>query len=145
MASVTGCRAWGLMSGRYVPKFEAALGRPVTGEELEAFSEDAHGGWWETSMMLLLRPDLVGGGWRDLPAARYSMAHRLIPNYPVRNGGQGKIERESVGEGKRGELGGGRGGVRFRPGGAPTWSAAAGAISRPPAIPWRTGSSPTTR
>jgi len=91
MASVTGYLAWGLMSGRYVPKFEAALGRPITDEEREAFSEDAHGGWWETSMMLLLRPDLVGGGWRDLPAARYSMAHRLIPNYPMRNGGQGYI------------------------------------------------------
>jgi creatinine amidohydrolase/Fe(II)-dependent formamide hydrolase-like protein len=91
MASVTGYLAWGLMSGRYVRKFEAALGRPITDEELQAFSEDAHGGWWETSMMLLLRPDLVGGGWRDLPAARYSMAHRLIPNYPVRNGGQGYV------------------------------------------------------
>jgi hypothetical protein len=42
-------------------------------------------------MMLLLRPDLVGDGWRDLPAARYSMAHRLIPNYPLRNGGQGYV------------------------------------------------------
>ncbi|HWM77674.1 MAG TPA: creatininase family protein, partial [Methylomirabilota bacterium] len=91
MASVTGYLAWGLMSGRYVPKFEAALGRPITDEERNAFSEDAHGGWWETSMMLLLRPDLVGDGWRDLPAARYSMAHRLIPNYPLRNGGQGYV------------------------------------------------------
>ncbi len=27
----------------------------------------------------------------DLPAARYSRAHRLIPNYPVRNGGQGYV------------------------------------------------------
>jgi hypothetical protein len=42
-------------------------------------------------MMLLLRPDLVGDGWRELPAARYSMAHRLIPNYPLRNGGQGYV------------------------------------------------------
>jgi len=91
MASVTGYLAWGLWSGRYVTKFEAALGRPITDEEREAFLEDAHGGWWETSMMLLLRPDLVGGGWRDLPAARYSMAHRLIPNYPMRNGGQGYV------------------------------------------------------
>jgi creatinine amidohydrolase len=91
MASVTGYLAWGLMSGRYVPKFEAALGRTLTDEERVAFSEDAHGGWWETSMMLLLRPDLVGDGWRDLPPTRYSMPHRLIPNYPLRNGGQGYV------------------------------------------------------
>jgi len=91
MASVTGYLAWGLWSGRYAERFEAALGRPVTGEERAAFAEDAHGGWWETSMMLLLRPDLVGDGWRDLPAARYSLAHRLIPNYPLRGGGQGYV------------------------------------------------------
>jgi creatinine amidohydrolase len=91
MASVTGYLAWGLMSGRYVPRFEAALGRPITDEERGAFAEDAHGGWWETSMMLLLRPDLVGDGWQDLPAARYSMPRRLIPNYPLKNGGQGYV------------------------------------------------------
>ena len=91
MASVTGYLAWGFMSGRYRPKFEAALGRPLTSEERTAFSEDAHGGWWETSMMLLLRPDLVGDGWRDLPPSRYSMPHRLIPNYPLRSGGQGYV------------------------------------------------------
>ena len=32
-----------------------------------------------------------GDGWRDLPPARYSMSHRLIPNYPLRNGGQGYV------------------------------------------------------
>jgi creatinine amidohydrolase len=91
MASLTGYLAWGLMSGRYLPKFEAALGRGLTDDERLALSEDAHGGWWETSVMLLLRPDLVGEGWRDLPPARYSTAHRLIPNYPLRNGGQGYV------------------------------------------------------
>ncbi|HEV8227049.1 MAG TPA: creatininase family protein [Methylomirabilota bacterium] len=91
MASLTGYLAWGLMSGRYLPKFEAALGRGLTDDERLALSEDAHGGWWETSVMLLLRPDLVGEGWRDLPPARYFTAHRLIPNYPLRNGGQGYV------------------------------------------------------
>jgi creatinine amidohydrolase len=91
MASITGYLAWGLLSGRYVPKFEAALGRALTEEERVAFFEDAHGGWWETSMMLFLRPDLVGEGWRDLPPARYSKPQRLIPNYPLRQGGQGYV------------------------------------------------------
>jgi len=91
MASVTGYLAWGLMSGRYVPRFEAALGRPITDEERNAFSEDAHGGWWETSLMLALRPDLVDDGYRTLPAARYSLRERLVPNYPLRHGGQGYV------------------------------------------------------
>ena len=96
MASVTGYLAWGLMAGRYLPKFEAALGRPLTDDERVALSEDAHGGWWETSVMLLLRPDLVGEGWRDLPPARYSMPQRLIPNYPLRSGGQGYVGHPSL-------------------------------------------------
>jgi len=91
MASITGYLAWGLLSGRYTARFEAALGRPVTDEERQAFAEDAHGGWWETSVMLLLRPDLVGDGWRDLPPARYPLPRRLIPNYPLRDGGQGYV------------------------------------------------------
>src|SRR5262249_58576443 len=77
--------------GRYVAKFEAALGRALTEEERVACSEDAHGGWWETSVMLLLRPDLVGEGWRELPPARYSKPQRLVPNYPLRSGGQGYV------------------------------------------------------
>jgi creatinine amidohydrolase len=91
MTSITGYLAWGLLSGRYTARFEAALGRPITDEERQAFAEDAHGGWWETSVMLLIRPDLVGDGWRDLPPARYSLPSRLIPNYPLRNGGQGYV------------------------------------------------------
>ena len=91
MASITGYLAWGFMSGRHRPKFEAALGRALTDEERTALSEDAHGGWWETSVMLLLRPDLVGDGWRDLPPARYSMPHRLVPNYPLRGEGRGYV------------------------------------------------------
>ena len=41
--------------------------------------------------MLLLRPELVDPGYRDLPPARYSMAQRLRPNYPLRGGGQGYV------------------------------------------------------
>ncbi|HET7874706.1 MAG TPA: creatininase family protein [Methylomirabilota bacterium] len=91
MASFTGHLAWEFLRGRYLPKIEAALGRPLNDEERRAFAEDAHGGWWETSVMLLLRPDLVRDGYRDLPPARYSLGHKLVPNYPLRNGGQGYV------------------------------------------------------
>ena len=49
------------------PAIEAELGRPLSAVEREAFAEDAHGGWWETSIMLVLRPDLVDDGYRTLP------------------------------------------------------------------------------
>ena len=41
--------------------------------------------------MLLLRPDLVDGGYRTLPAARYSLSDKIVPNYPLRNGGRGYV------------------------------------------------------
>ena len=42
-------------------------------------------------MMLMLRPDLVDEAYRDLPSATYSLAKRLVPNYPLRNGGRGYV------------------------------------------------------
>ncbi len=91
MASFTGHLAWEFLRGRLLSRIEAGLGRPLSAGERQAFSEDAHGGWWETSIMLVLRPDLVDEGYRRLPAARYSLAERLVPNYPLRNGGAGYV------------------------------------------------------
>lgn len=91
MASVSGYLAWQFLRGRYVPAIEEALGRELSAEERAAFADDAHGGLWETSLMLWLRPDLVASHYRDLPAARYSLPRRLVPNYPLRNGGQGYV------------------------------------------------------
>ena len=91
MASFTGHLAWQFLRGRYVDRIEAELGRPLTVAERDAFAEDAHGGWWETSLMLLLRPDLVDESFRTLPPARYSLISRVVPNYPLRNGGQGYV------------------------------------------------------
>jgi len=91
MASFTRHLAWEFLRGRLLPQIEAGLGRPLSPAERLAFSEDAHGGWWETSLMLALRPDLVDDGYRTLPAARYSLRERLVPNYPLRHGGQGYV------------------------------------------------------
>ena len=91
MASFTGHLAWEFMRGRYVDKIETALGRALTADERHAFAEDAHGGWWETSLMLLLRPDLVDTSYRTLPPARYSWPRRVVPNYALKNGGQGYV------------------------------------------------------
>ncbi len=91
MASFTGHLAWEFLRGRLLPRIEAGLGRPLSATERAAFSDDAHGGWWETSLMLALRPDLVDDAYRTLPAARYSLRERLVPNYPLRRGGQGYV------------------------------------------------------
>ena len=91
MASVTGYMAWQFLRGRYLPRVEAVLGRPLTEEERRALAEDTHGGWWETSLMRLLRPDLVDEGYRTLPPVRYSLTEKLRPNYPLRNGGLGYV------------------------------------------------------
>jgi creatinine amidohydrolase len=91
MASLSGHLAWEFLRGRYLGKIEAALGRALSSEERRAFAEDSHGGWWETSVMLLLKPHLVDEGYRRLPPALYSPSQKLVPNYPLRNGGEGYV------------------------------------------------------
>src|SRR3990172_7001769 len=48
--------------------------------------------------MLVLRPDLVDPGYRDLPPARYRLAARVVPNYPLKNGGQGYVGHPAMGD-----------------------------------------------
>lgn len=91
MASLSGWLAWEFLRGRLRERVEAALGRPLSEAEGHALADDAHGGWLETSLMLMLRPELVAEDWRELPPARYSLAERLVPNYPLRNGGRGYV------------------------------------------------------
>jgi creatinine amidohydrolase/Fe(II)-dependent formamide hydrolase-like protein len=98
MASISGYLAWAFLRGRFLPRVEAALGRPLTLDERRAFAEDAHAGWWETSLMLLLRPDLVDGAYRDLPPARYSWSARLRPNFARRAGGLGYVGHPALGD-----------------------------------------------
>ena len=100
MASFTGHLAWEFMRGRFVDRIETALGRPLTEAERAAFADDAHGGWWETSLMLLLRPDLVDASYRELPPARYSLPARVVPNYPLKNGGQGYVGHPALADPK---------------------------------------------
>jgi creatinine amidohydrolase len=91
MASFTGHLAWQFLRGRYLEQIEVALGRALSDGERRAFAEDAHGGWWETSMMLMLRPDLVDPSYRTLPPARYGLHEKVRPNYPLKNGGAGYV------------------------------------------------------
>jgi creatinine amidohydrolase len=91
MTSFSGHLAWEFLHGRYLDRVQAALGRPLSDEERRALADDAHGGFWETSMILGLRPDLVDPAYRTLPPARYSLARRLRPNYALKGGGRGYV------------------------------------------------------
>ena len=48
----------------------SALGQPLTREERRQLRTDWHAGWWETSLMLVARPDLVRPEYKELPEVR---------------------------------------------------------------------------
>ncbi len=86
MLSVSGQVLWEFMRGGYANRLEAAMGRPFTLAEREALPGDTHAGMWETSLILLLRPDLVSPVYAELPAARFSLIQALRRNYPLQLG-----------------------------------------------------------
>lgn len=57
--SPIGAVATKFFSGAYLEELDKMLPRPLTDEEREFLRVDWHAGWWETSLMLLARPDLV--------------------------------------------------------------------------------------
>jgi creatinine amidohydrolase len=65
------------LRGDLVDRISAACKRPLTDEERDVFKMDYHAGWWETSMMLWLRPELVDSSYAELPEA-------LIPIWKAR-------------------------------------------------------------
>ena len=67
-------------------RLEALLGRPFTRDEREAIRGDTHAGLWETSLLLLIRPDLVNPGYASLPPTRFTLLEALRKNYPLRLG-----------------------------------------------------------
>ncbi len=86
MLSVSGPVLWKFLRGKYSRRLAHALGRPVTPEEKEAMRGDAHAGLWETSLLLRIRPELVGSEYRDLPPQRFSLRKAVRRNYPLRFG-----------------------------------------------------------
>lgn len=86
MFSLSGPVLWKFLRGKYRHRLEALIGRPLTIEEGEAVRGDAHGGLWETSLLLRCRPELVGGEYSNLPPQRFSLLDAVVPNYPLRLG-----------------------------------------------------------
>ncbi len=67
MHNLSGAMAIRFLSGEFTERISANLSRPLTEEEKELLKKDTHGGWWETSMMLYLRPELVDEQYKSLP------------------------------------------------------------------------------
>jgi creatinine amidohydrolase len=60
MHNLSGALAIRFLRGEFVERISTRLPKPLTPEEKELLANDIHGGWWETSMMLYLHPELVG-------------------------------------------------------------------------------------
>jgi creatinine amidohydrolase len=88
--SFTGHIAWEFLRGKYWPQIRERLS--LTTEEAEALKDDAHGGQWETSMMLKLRPDLVDKEFKNLKPFAVKLIEKLRPNYALKmEGGKGYV------------------------------------------------------
>lgn len=82
--SFTGHLVWEFLQGRYWSEIKKQLN--LTEEEDQALKEDAHAGQWETSMMLMLRPDLVDPSYKSLNPFTAKLYERVFHNYPLKKG-----------------------------------------------------------
>ncbi len=67
MLSPIGPLAVKFYTGGYADQLDQVLPRPLTEEERQIMLQDWHAGWWETSLMLLARPELVRSQYSQLP------------------------------------------------------------------------------
>lgn len=67
MICLTSAMIYRFLTGQYLNLIEQHLGRPLTETERNWLKHDFHSGWWETSMMLKLKPGLVDPSYRTLP------------------------------------------------------------------------------
>jgi creatinine amidohydrolase len=88
MLSASGPILWKFLRGKFTDRVQALLGRPLTAAERQAIQGDTHGGFWETSLLLRTRPELVDPAYRSLPAVRFALLDALKKNYPLRLGNQ---------------------------------------------------------
>ena len=65
MISLTGKIAVDFLFGKFLEKIQANLQRPLDEKEVSNLKYDYHAGWWETSMMLKIRPDLVKESFKE--------------------------------------------------------------------------------
>lgn len=69
MHDLFGALAVRFLRGQFAELISGRMPKPLTEQEKELLKSDIHGGWWETSMMLLLHPELVGK-YKDLASVK---------------------------------------------------------------------------
>jgi len=67
MHNLSGALAVRFLKGEFIEKISARLSSPLTEDDKALLKKDVHGGWWETSMMLHLKPGLVQDQYKSLP------------------------------------------------------------------------------
>jgi creatinine amidohydrolase len=72
MHSLSGALAVRFLRGEFVERISGLLSKPLSDDEKKLLKSDIHGGWWETSMMLLLRPELVNPVYKDLETIKWN-------------------------------------------------------------------------
>jgi len=64
--SPSGRVAFDLLTGQYIPEIEERLNIKFSDEEKEQLAKDSHAGWFEASVMLLIKPHLVKDVYKEL-------------------------------------------------------------------------------
>lgn len=78
------------LQGKLVPKLEQYFknsGAPLTEDEVAALKTDYHAGFVETSLMMVIKPDLVKPGYKDLKPAIVPSVFRIRKNSAQKVGG----------------------------------------------------------
>ena len=85
MHNLSGGLAIRFLKGEFIDEISNLMAVPIPAERREVLKMDLHGGWWETSMMLWLKPELVDPMYKTLSPALVPR-HRLRPNSPLVTG-----------------------------------------------------------
>jgi creatinine amidohydrolase len=80
-----------VLSGRLWHRVEERLGRALTDAERAMLKGDTHGGLLETSFMLKLHPELVGGHYSELAPFDPPLLTRLQTDFAMRQGRAGYV------------------------------------------------------
>jgi creatinine amidohydrolase len=67
MHNLSGTLAIRFLKGEFIDEISGKLQEPLSAMEKGLLKKDIHAGWWETSMMLWLKPGLVNEEYKSLP------------------------------------------------------------------------------
>lgn len=88
--SPSGKVAFNLMTGKYISEIEEQMGQKFSEKEKEEIKSDSHAGWWETSVMMIIKPQLVQDSYKSLKPFLLTRRQRMINKvYPGDQGYRG--------------------------------------------------------